>query len=133
MKFFSNVLNFSINHIADVMRVSAKPVSFDAPLDSGDDSGTLLDILEGNDSENTDKGMMQDSMLEDVNRYLRILAPKEIQVIKMFFGIGHSHSMSLDEISIKVQLTRERVRQIKEAALRKLKTNRSNNFLKSYL
>jgi len=129
----ANVLNFSINHIADVMRVSAKPVSFDAPLDSGDDSGTLLDILEGNDSENTDKGMMQDSMLEDVNRYLRILAPKEIQVIKMFFGIGHSHSMSLDEISIKVQLTRERVRQIKEAALRKLKTNRSNNFLKSYL
>lgn len=129
----ANVLNFSINHIADVMRVSAKPVSFDAPLDSGDDSGTLLDILEGNDSENTDTGMMQDSMLEDVNRYLRILSPKEIQVIKMFFGIGHSHSMSLDEISIKVQLTRERVRQIKEAALRKLKTNRSNDFLKSYL
>ncbi len=129
----ANVLNFSINHIADVMRVSAKPVSFDAPLDSGDDSGTLLDILEGNDSENTDTGMMQDSMLEDVNRYLRILSPKEIQVIKMFFGIGNSHSMSLDEISIKVQLTRERVRQIKEAALRKLKTNRSNDFLKSYL
>jgi RNA polymerase primary sigma factor len=72
-------------------------------------------------------------MTEDINRYLSVLSPKEIQIVKMFFGIGHTHNMSLDEISLKVQLTRERVRQIKEGALRKLKSNRSNKFLKSYL
>ena len=129
----AQVLNFSTNHINDVMRVSARPVSFDAPLDSSEDSSTLLDILDGNDSENTDTVMMQESMTEDINRYLSVLSPKEVQIVKMFFGIGHTHNMSLDEISIKVQLTRERVRQIKEGALRKLKSNRSNKFLKSYL
>ncbi len=129
----AQVLNFSTNHINDVMRVSARPVSFDAPLDSSEDSSTLLDILDGNDSVNTDTVMMQESMTEDINRYLSVLSPKEVQIVKMFFGIGHTHNMSLDEISIKVQLTRERVRQIKEGALRKLKSNRSNKFLKSYL
>ena len=129
----AQVLNFSTNHINDVMRVSARPVSFDAPLDSSEDSSTLLDILDGNDSVNTDTVMMQESMIEDINRYLSVLSPKEVQIVKMFFGIGHTHNMSLDEISIKVQLTRERVRQIKEGALRKLKSNRSNKFLKSYL
>ncbi len=129
----ASVLNFSINHITDVMRVSAKPVSFDAPLDNSEDSSTLLDILEGSDAVSTDTNVLQESMAEDINRYLSILSPKEIQVIKMFFGIGHTHNMSLDEISIKIQLTRERVRQIKETALRKLKSNRSNKFLKSYL
>lgn len=129
----AQVLNFSTNHINDVMRVSARPVSFDAPLDTSEDSSTLLDILDGNDSVNTDTVMMQESMTEDINRYLSVLSPKEVQIVKMFFGIGHTHNMSLDEISIKVQLTRERVRQIKEGALRKLKSNRSNKFLKSYL
>jgi RNA polymerase primary sigma factor len=129
----AQVLNFSTNHINDVMRVSARPVSFDAPLDSSEDSSTLLDILDGNDSVNTDTVMMQESMTEDINRYLSVLSPKEIQIVKMFFGIGHTHNMSLDEISIKVQLTRERVRQIKEGALRKLKSNRGNKFLKAYL
>jgi RNA polymerase primary sigma factor len=128
----AQLLNFSTNHITDVMRVSARPVSIDAPLDSSDDSSTLLDILE-NDSVNTDTSMIQESMTEDINRYLSVLSPKEIQIVKMFFGIGHTHNMSLDEISLKVQLTRERVRQIKEGALRKLKSNRSNKFLKSYL
>lgn len=129
----AEVLNFSTNHITDVMRVSARPVSIDAPLDSSEDSSTLLDILDGNDSVNTDTSMMQESMTEDINRYLSVLSQKEIQIIKMFFGIGHTHNMSLDEISLKIQLTRERVRQIKEGALRKLKSNRSNKFLKSYL
>jgi RNA polymerase primary sigma factor len=129
----AEVLNFSTNHITDVMRVSARPVSIDAPLDSSEDSSTLLDILDGNDSVNTDTVMMQESMSEDINRYLNILSPKEVQIIKMFFGIGHTHNMSLDEISLKVQLTRERVRQIKETALRKLKSNRSNKYLQSYL
>ena len=128
----AQLLNFSTNHITDVMRVSARPVSIDAPLDSSDDSSTLLDILE-NDSVNTDTSMIQESMTEDINRYLSVLSPKEVQIVKMFFGIGHTHNMSLDEISLKVQLTRERVRQIKEGALRKLKSNRSNKFLKSYL
>ena len=129
----AEVLNFSTNHITDVMSVSARPVSIDAPLDSSEDSSTLLDILDGNDSVNTDTVMMQESMSEDINRYLNILSPKEVQIVKMFFGIGHTHNMSLDEISLKVQLTRERVRQIKETALRKLKSNRRNKYLQSYL
>lgn len=129
----AEVLNYSTNHITDVMRVSARPVSIDAPLDSSEDSSTLLDILDGNDSVNTDTNMMQESMSEDINRYLSVLSAKEAQIIKMFFGIGHTHNMSLDEISLNVQLTRERVRQIKEGALRKLKSNRSNKYLKSYL
>ena len=115
------------------MRVSSRPLSIDAPLDSSDDSSTLLDILDNNEIAGTDTGMIQESMSEDINRYLSLLNPKEIQVIKMFFGIGYSHNMSLDEISLNIQLTRERVRQIKEGALRKLKSNRSNRFLKSYL
>ncbi|MFM7016586.1 MAG: RNA polymerase sigma factor RpoD/SigA [Bacteroidota bacterium] len=129
----AEVLNFSVNHVTDVLRVSARPLSIDAPMDSNEDSSTLLDVLEGNDVARTDTSMIQESMTDDINRYLSILSQKEIQIVKMFFGIGYSHNMSLDEISLHVHLTRERVRQIKEGALRKLKSNRSNRFLKSYL
>ena len=129
----AQVLNFPINHVNDVMRVSAKHVSFDAPIDSNEDSSTLLDFLNGDESSDTDSSMIIESMTNDINRCLSVLSSKEAHIVKMFFGIGYSHNMSLDEISASVHLTRERIRQIKEGALRKLKSNRSNGFLKSYL
>lgn len=129
----SEAVDLSYGQVRDVLRVSNRPVSMDAPFDNNDENNSLLDIMPNTDIPNTDAELMDQSLTEDINRSLSTLSKREAEVIRMFFGIGTKHSMSLDEIGIELSLTRERVRQIKETGLRRLKQNARNKLLKSYL
>lgn len=117
--------------IADAMKANSRHVSMDAPIADGEDS-SMIDFLSG-DSSNTDKELAIESLKAEVSRILKVLTDKEQKVLRAFFGIDGSPEMTLDEIGEKYNLTRERVRQIKEKALRRLRHNTKNKLLKSYL
>ena len=117
--------------IADAMKANSRHVSMDAPIAEGEDS-SLIDFLSG-DSSNTDRELAIESLKAEVSRILKLLTDKEQKVLRAFFGIDGSPEMTLDEIGEKYNLTRERVRQIKEKALRRLRHNTKNKLLKSYL
>lgn len=116
--------------IAETMKVSGRQVSVEAPFQEGEDN-SLLDVLTNNDSPATDEGLNRDSLSTEVERALSQLHDRERQILKLFFGIG-CQEMTLEEIGVKFDLTRERVRQIKEKAIRRLKGSKSE-LLKSYL
>ena len=117
--------------IADTLRVSGRHVSVDAPFVEGEDN-SLLDVLVNNDSPSADRGLVNESLNKEIERALSTLATREREIIKSFFGIG-CQEMTLEEIGERFGLTRERVRQIKEKAIRKLKNNSRSKLLKSYL
>lgn len=117
--------------IADAMKANSRHVSMDAPIADGEDS-SMIDFLAG-DSSNTDRELAIESLKAEVTRILKLLTDKEQKVLRAFFGIDGSPEMTLDEIGEKYNLTRERVRQIKEKALRRLRRNTKNKLLKSYL
>lgn len=117
--------------IADAMKANSRHVSMDAPIADGEDS-SIIDFLSG-DSSNTDRELAIESLKAEVSRILKLLTDKEQKVLRAFFGIDGSPEMTLDEIGEKYNLTRERVRQIKEKALRRLRHNTKNKLLKSYL
>ena len=117
--------------IADTLRVSGRHVSVDAPFVEGEDN-SLLDVLPNDDSPMADKGLTNESLSIEIERALQILTGREREIIKSFFGIG-CQEMTLEEIGERLDLTRERVRQIKEKAIRKLKKPAASKLLKSYL
>lgn len=117
--------------IADAMKANSRHVSIDAPIADGEDS-SMIDFLAG-DSSNTDRELAIESLKAEVSRILKLITDKEQKVLRAFFGIDGSPEMTLDEIGEKYNLTRERVRQIKEKALRRLRHNTKNKLLKSYL
>lgn len=117
--------------IADAMKANSRHVSMDAPIADGEDS-SMIDFLSG-DSSNTDRELAIESLKAEVSRILKLLTDKEQKVLRAFFGIDGSPEMTLDEIGEKYNLTRERVRQIKEKALDRLRHNTKNKLLKSYL
>ena len=123
-------LDVPVEKIADPMKVSGRHVSVDAPFVDGEDN-SLLDVLPNEDSPMADSSLTQESLSKEVNRALEQLNPRERDILKMFFGIG-CQEMTLEEIGAKFDLTRERVRQIKEKAIRRLKGQKSK-LLKSYL
>lgn len=123
-------LDVPVDKIADTMKVSGRHVSVDAPFVDGEDN-SLLDVLPNEDSPMADSSLNQESLAKEVNRALDQLNPRERDILKMFFGIG-CQEMTLEEIGAKFDLTRERVRQIKEKAIRRLKGQKSK-LLKSYL
>jgi RNA polymerase primary sigma factor len=129
----SEIIELNSNQVADALRSGVKPVSMDAPFDNNEDNNTLLDVLGNDDFPATDSTLLTESLQEDINRSLSTLSKREGEVIKLFFGIGTKHSMSLEEIGTQLNLTRERVRQIKETAIRRLKHNSRNRLLKAYL
>ena len=106
-------------------------MSVDAPFVEGEDN-SLLDVLVNNDSPSADRGLVNESLNKEIERALSTLAQREKEIIKSFFGIG-CQEMTLEEIGERFGLTRERVRQIKEKAIRKLKTTSRSKLLKSYL
>ncbi|MDD3404825.1 MAG: RNA polymerase sigma factor RpoD/SigA [Paludibacteraceae bacterium] len=124
-------LDIPIDKIADTMKISGRHVSVDAPFVEGEDN-SLLDVLVNEDSPIADRSLIGESLLTEINRALEMLSEREREIIKMFFGIGYSE-MTLEEIGDKFGLTRERVRQIKEKAIRRLRQNSKNKLLKSYL
>ncbi len=117
--------------IADTLRVSGRHVSVDAPFVEGEDN-SLLDILPNDDSPMADKGLVGESLSTEIDRALQVLTPREREIIRSFFGIG-CQEMTLEEIGERLDLTRERVRQIKEKAIRKLKKPNASKLLKTFL
>ena len=123
-------LDIPVDKISDTMKVSGRHVSVDAPFVDGEDN-SLLDVLPNDDSPMADSTLNHESLSKEVNRALDQLGARERDILKMFFGIG-CQEMTLEEIGAKFDLTRERVRQIKEKAIRKLKGQKSR-LLKDYL
>ncbi|MDR1562504.1 MAG: RNA polymerase sigma factor RpoD/SigA [Dysgonamonadaceae bacterium] len=124
-------LDIPVEKIADTLKVSGRHISVDAPFVEGEDN-SLLDVLVNEDAPYADRTLMNESLSREVNRALNTLSDRERDIVKMFFGIGTAE-MTLEEIGDKFDLTRERVRQLKEKAIRKLKTGTKNDLLKSYL
>ena len=117
--------------IAEAMKINTNHVSMDAPFADGEDN-SLLDFLPNTDSPSTDNVLDQESLRTEIGRVLDVLNDREQKVIKAFFGIG-MQEMTLEEIGDKYNLTRERVRQIKEKAIRRLRYNTKSKTLKTYL
>lgn len=111
----------------------ARKVSIDAPFANGDDGGTLLDVMEDESADVPDSGLMVTSLRAEVKRALATLSERESQVISLYYGLSGGHAITLEEIAEQFDLTRERVRQIKEKATRKLRNTSRCNELKSYL
>ncbi|MEO0310697.1 MAG: hypothetical protein RIQ89_354 [Bacteroidota bacterium] len=128
----SKILDLPIEKISDTMRVSGKHVSMDAPFVQGEDN-SLVDVLENTDSPRADSFLMNESLQKEIDRSLSTLTEREREVIKLFFGIGLAHGLTLEEIGAKFDLTRERVRQIKEKAIRRLRHKSRSKLLKAYL
>jgi len=128
----SKILELPSEKITDTMRVSGKHVSMDAPFVQGEDN-SLLDVLENSDSPRADSFLMNESLQKEIDRSLSTLTEREREVIKLFFGIGMVHGLTLEEIGAKFDLTRERVRQIKEKAIKRLKHSSRSKLLKAYL
>jgi RNA polymerase primary sigma factor len=119
--------------IKESLNVSGRHVSMDAPLSTSEDGGTLMDVMANNDSPKADHALMAESLQKEIERSLSTLTDKEREIIRLFFGIGMNHGLTLEEIGAKFNLTRERVRQIKEKAIRRLRHTSRNKLLKAYL
>ena len=113
-------LDLPIDKVRDALRHASHSVSMDAPFAEGEDN-TLLDVLPDADGPDPDVGLLDESLMADIERALASLAPREAEVTRLYFGIGREQPMTLEEIGQSYGLTRERVRQIKEKALRKLR------------
>ena len=127
----AEVLDIPVDKIADTLKVSGRHISVDAPFVDGEDN-SLLDVLVNDDSPMADKTLVNESLSKEIDRALSTLTDREKDIIRMFFGIG-CREMTLEEIGDKFGLTRERVRQIKEKAIRRLRQNSRSKLLKSYL
>ena len=125
-------LEMSEMDVKESMRNSGRHVSMDAPLVEGEDSN-LYDVLNSHDSPNPDDDLMVDSLRTEIERSLTTLTPREGDVIRLYFGLNGQHPLTLEEIGEKFDLTRERVRQIKEKAIRRLKHASRSKILKTYL
>ena len=117
--------------VADTLKVSGRHISMDAPFIEGEDN-SLLDVLPNNDSPKADKTLLSESLIKEIERSLATLTERERDIIKLFFGIG-IQEMTLEEIGEQFGLTRERVRQIKEKAIRRLRHTSRSKLLKTYL
>ncbi|MDR1225670.1 MAG: RNA polymerase sigma factor RpoD/SigA [Prevotellaceae bacterium] len=125
------ILDIPKEKVADTLKVSGRHVSVDAPFVDGEDN-SLLDVLVNNDSPSADRGLINESLSKEIDRALSTLTERERDIVKYVFGIG-TQEMTLEEIGEKFGLTRERVRQIKEKAIRRLRHNSRSKLLKSYL
>ena len=127
----SEMIDVPKDKISDTLRVGSRHVSVDAPFVEGEDN-SLLDVLPNDDSPSADRGLVNESLNTEIERALSTLTDREREIIKSFFGIG-CQEMTLEEIGERLDLTRERVRQIKEKAIRRLKSPSRSKLLKSYL
>jgi RNA polymerase primary sigma factor len=125
-------LSMDISEVSDTLKISGRHVSMDAPFAQGEEN-RLLDVLSNEEIPSPDYILMSESLRREIERVLSSLSEREAEVIKLYFGLNKEHSLTLEEIGEKFNLTRERVRQIKEKAIRRLKhASRSKN-LRAYL
>ncbi|GGG53137.1 RNA polymerase sigma factor RpoD [Croceivirga lutea] len=125
-------LDMTVEDVKQSLKNSGRHVSMDAPLIDGEDSN-LYDVLRSGESPNPDKDLLHESLRTEIERALETLTPREADVIRLYFGLAGQHSMTLEEIGETFDLTRERVRQIKEKAIRRLKHTSRSKILKTYL
>ena len=125
-------LDMTVNDVKESMKNSGRHVSMDAPLIEGEDSN-LYDVLNSGESPNPDRTLLHESLRIEINRALETLTPREADVVKLYFGLGEHQPMTLEEIGETFDLTRERVRQIKEKAIRRLKHTSRSKILMTYL
>lgn len=128
----ADVLDVTVSEVVDTMKISGRHISMDAPFVQGEEN-SLLDVLENDGEEKPDSGLMNDSLRKEVQRSLSTLSQREADVVALYFGLNGEHSMTLEEIGEKFNLTRERVRQIKEKAIRRLRHASRSKTLKPYL
>ena len=119
--------------VFETLKNNGKHISMDAPLSANDDGGSMYDVMEEKDSLSPDKQLLDDSLRQEIERSLNTLTPREADVIRLYFGLTGKQPLTLEEIGDKFDLTRERVRQIKEKAVRRLKHTSRSKLLKSYL
>ena len=127
----ANELGLDVDKVADTLKMSGRHVSVDAPFVEGEDN-SLLDVMPNDDSPIADRGLINESLSREIDRALATLTQREADIIRMFFGIGVPEK-TLEEIGEEYHLTRERVRQIKEKAIRRLKSSSRSRVLKTYL
>ncbi|MDR8390544.1 RNA polymerase sigma factor RpoD/SigA [Aliifodinibius sp. S!AR15-10] len=125
-------LDMTVSEVADTLKISGRHLSVDAPFAQGEDN-RLLDVLENEETPDPDNDLMGESLKVEIERALSKLTNREAEVIRLYFGIGREHSLTLEEIGERFDLTRERVRQIKEKALRKLRHHNRSAALRAYL
>ena len=128
----AEVLDVNASEVRDTMKVSGRHISVDAPFVQGEEN-SLLDVLENNSEEKPDDELMQDSLRKEIQRSLTTLTPREADVILLYFGLNNTQPMTLEEIGARFQLTRERVGQIKEKGIKKLRQSSRSDTLKPYL
>ncbi len=130
----AELLNVNIRDIVNNMPGASRHVSFDAPVSSDEDSFTLLDMIETDENMQPDLKLMEESLRLDIQYSLNALAPREAEVLAYYFGLKGEKPLTLDEIGVALELTRERVRQIKERAIRRLrKTMKKNSTMRTYI
>jgi RNA polymerase primary sigma factor len=125
-------LQMNVEEVAEALKISGRHISMDAPLTQGEEN-RLLDIIENEEQPAPDHLLMSESLKVEINRILSTLPNREAEVIKFYFGLNKEHSLTLEEIGARFHLTRERVRQIKEKAIRRLRHASRCKNLKSYL
>ena len=130
----ANVLNVSVDDVSLTLQTSRRHLYLDAPLKENDENkNSLRDVIKDNNQDSPDEDLMKKSLVQEVANFLSCLNEREAEVIKLSFGIGSNHKATLEEIGKKFNLTRERIRQIKEMALRKLRNKKECSRLKDYL
>ncbi|MEA5099859.1 MAG: RNA polymerase sigma factor RpoD/SigA [Bacteroidales bacterium] len=128
----SEILDTSREKLNDVLSISMRAVSMDAPL-VGDEDVSLIDVYVDDNAQGTDGAVMQESLSTEIQRTLSVLNKRERDIITLFYGIGQTHGYTLDEIASHINITRERVRQIRDKALKRLKQTAKTEQLQSYL
>lgn len=125
-------LDLAEDKVKDSIQISGRHISMDAPLVAGEES-TLYDVMVNKDSPKADRDLLKESLQMEIERTLDTLSEREKEIIKLYFGIGMNHGLTIDEIGEKFDLTRERVRQIKEKALKRLRQSTRSKLLRTYL
>ena len=131
-KEIAGELEITVTEVKESMRNAGRHVSMDAPLIQDEDN-TMYDVLKSEESVTPETGLLYESLRKEIDRAISTLTQREADVIKLYFGLNESHPMTLEEIGEQFDLTRERVRQIKEKAIRRLKHTSRSKILKSYL
>ena len=130
----ADLLDITTNEVSDFLKISGRHISVDAPLSDNEDSGSMLDLMSDENVLNSpDKELTNESLRNEIEGSLSTLSPREATVLKMYYGIGYKIPLTLDEIGRSLDLTRERVRQIKEKSLRRLKQTSRSNLLRPFL
>lgn len=129
----AEILDMSPKEVTNMLRGNTRHVSVDAPINGEDSEATMLDVIMSEDEISPDSSLMEQSLREEVQQGLSILSPREVEVLSSYYGLNEYKALTLEEIGELYGLTRERVRQIKERAIRRLRKSYNRNELKTYL